>query len=81
MVSGIILIIIGIGFLLQNLGYISGSVWNIIWPIILIVLGLNLIFRQKRIGFFWEEKFDWRKNKFPSVADQPRAGKIKKKYE
>jgi predicted permease len=71
MVPGIILIIIGVGFLLQNLGYISGGVWNIIWPVILIVLGLSLIFRRPRAGFFWGERFGWEEKKL----------KTKKKHE
>jgi len=37
MISGSILIIIGIVFLLQNLGYISEGAWSTIWPAILII--------------------------------------------
>jgi len=62
MLIGLILIIIGIGFLLQNLGYIEEGVWRIIWPVILVVIGLWILFRRKRgEGFFWEERFGWRK--------------------
>ena len=61
MIFGLILLIIGVVFLLQNLGYISGAAWSIIWPAILIVLGLALVFKRKNHGFFWEERFGWRK--------------------
>lgn len=37
------LIIIGIGviFLLRNLGIIEPPVWNILWPVILIIIGFS----------------------------------------
>lgn len=59
MIFGLILIIIGAIFLLQNLGYISEGVWSIIWPAILIVIGLGMLLKRKGHGFFWEEKFGW----------------------
>ena len=61
MIIGLILIIIGIVFLLQNLGYISGGAWGVIWPAILIVMGVNILLKRKEGGFFWEERFGWRK--------------------
>ena len=61
MILGLILIIIGAVFLLQNLGYISGAAWGIIWPAILIVIGLAVILKRRDHGFFWEERFGWRK--------------------
>lgn len=61
MIYSLILIIIGAVFLLQNLGYISGGTWSIIWPAILIVIGLRMILKRKNHGFFWEENFGWGK--------------------
>ena len=61
MFFGLILIIIGIVFLFQNLGYISGAAWSIIWPAVLIVIGLGLILKRRDHGFFWEERFGWGK--------------------
>ena len=61
MISGLILIIIGTVFLLQNLGYISEGAWSIIWPAILIVIGLGILLKRKDRGFFWEERFGWGK--------------------
>lgn len=63
MILSLILIIIGIVFLLQNLGYISGAAWSIIWPAILITMGLSILLRRKDHGFFWEERFGWGKKK------------------
>jgi len=57
MIFGFILIIIGSVFLLQNLGYISEGAWSIIWPAVLIVIGLGIILKRKGQGFFWEERF------------------------
>lgn len=50
---GIFLIIIGVIFLLKNLGFITGGLWDIFWPIVLIVWGLSLI--TKKSGRFWNK--------------------------
>lgn len=58
----LILIIIGIVFLLQNLGVISEGAWSVIWPAILIVIGIAILLKKKGPeGFFWEESFGWKK--------------------
>jgi predicted membrane protein len=44
------LIVTGGLLLSQNLGYIRGNVWEIIWPVFLIFLGLSFLFRG-RAGF------------------------------
>ncbi len=44
------MIIIGLFLLLSNLGYISGNVWSLIWqfwPLLLIVIGLDSIFKRE----------------------------------
>jgi|GEM_PF-7084924 len=50
--TGVLIIIIGALFLLQNLHIITFSVdiWNIIWPVVLIAAGLNIMFGHKRGG-------------------------------
>ncbi len=57
MFIGILVLAVGVVFLLQNLGYISGSVWNIVWPAIIIVVGLSMIFRGRvRRNVFQKKK-------------------------
>lgn len=63
MFFSLILIVTGIVFLLKNLGYISGTAWSIIWPVILIVIGLGILLKRRNRGFFWEERFGWREKK------------------
>lgn len=63
MFIGLIFIIVGAAFLFQNLGYIPASTWGVIWPALLMALGLRLLFKKSRGGFFWEEEFGWRKKK------------------
>jgi len=43
---GIVIIVLGVVFLLKNLGVISGVSWGIIWPAMVIVFGLALISRK-----------------------------------
>lgn len=51
-IIGLILVTIGIFLLLSNLGIISGNVFYSLfdlWPLLLIVIGVNTIFRNNRI--------------------------------
>jgi len=41
------LIIVGIIFLLKNLGIMPEIAWDLIWPIIFIVVGLTMVFKHK----------------------------------
>ena len=54
---GLILILLGVVFLLRNLGIITIDVWNIIWPSILIIFGLYLLIRIPMRRKHWKE---WR---------------------
>jgi predicted membrane protein len=46
---GVILTLFGLGFLLNNLDWIEfGSFWKIVWPLIIIAIGIYLIYRKKR---------------------------------
>jgi hypothetical protein len=44
---GTILVIFGLAFLLKNLGFISGGVWDIAWPLLVIVFGVSLLSHGK----------------------------------
>lgn len=47
---GIVLIVVGVVFLLQNLGYVTGEVWNVVWPAFIILIGISMILKKdKRI--------------------------------
>lgn len=45
---GAILVIVGIVFLLKNLGIMPSIAWDIVWPIAIIVLGLTMIFKKTK---------------------------------
>ncbi|MBC7194284.1 MAG: hypothetical protein H5U37_01305 [Caldisericia bacterium] len=66
---GLILIALGVLFLLKNLGVISGEVWGIFWPILIIIIGLEIFISSitKRRWFrnffscerdFWDENLN-----------------------
>jgi len=48
MFLGLAILLVGVLFLLKNLGYISSNVWEVIWPCLVVVLGLAMIFRRKK---------------------------------
>lgn len=45
---GIVLIVVGVVFLLQNLGYVTGEVWNVIWPAFIVLLGISMLLKKDR---------------------------------
>jgi len=42
----LLLIILGVVFLLENLGFLPWLNWSLIWPIILILAGLSMLKKQ-----------------------------------
>jgi phage shock protein C len=47
-VMGVVLIVLGAWFLLQNLGWLDWWRWDLFWPAIFILLGLALLVRRFR---------------------------------
>ncbi len=46
-------ILLGVVFLLRNLGILSGDVWGILWPLILISIGLAMLLKIHYWKTFW----------------------------
>jgi hydrogenase-4 membrane subunit HyfE len=44
---GALLVLVGVVFLLQNLGLLRGVNWNLVFAVVLILLGLFLIVRRR----------------------------------
>jgi len=44
---GILVLIIGLFFLLRNLGLITGNLWSLLWPLLVIAIGLKMLFGKK----------------------------------
>lgn len=44
---GSILIVIGLVALLKNLGFITAGTWEVIWPVLVIALGLSFITKRR----------------------------------
>lgn len=56
MFVGSMVLLVGVVFLLQNLGYISGNVWGIIWPAMVIIIGLSMIMHPRLRGRIFDAK-------------------------
>ncbi len=50
---GLILVIVGILWLLESIGFINSNFWAYIWPVILILFGLDLLQRDETGDFMW----------------------------
>jgi hypothetical protein len=63
MFLGLILILIGGLFLLRNLGLLPVGIWEVLWPSLLILLGIYLIFLTQRFQIFWKRFWNgiWKK--------------------
>jgi len=48
MVGGIVIIVLGIIFLLQNYGLLPSAFWGTLWPLILIIIGLNIVIKKNK---------------------------------
>jgi hypothetical protein len=45
---GAFLILVGAYFLLSNLGFLDWLSWDLVWPVVLIAVGLYLVVRRWR---------------------------------
>jgi len=52
---GSLLIVVGFFFLLKNLGLISGELWDIFWPTVIILMGIKLLLWPRRWHGFWKQ--------------------------
>ena len=46
--AGLILVLVGVYFLLRNFGLVDWLRWDYVWPVVIIVAGLYLVFRRIR---------------------------------
>jgi len=49
---GVAVIIVGVIMLLQNLGLVSGGVWDVVWPALIIMLGASVLAKRDRRASF-----------------------------
>jgi len=76
MFFGSIILVLGLVFLLKNLRIISGEVWPVIWPSLLIILGLSIFWKRKRHDEKWD-KFGDGMRKFGEGIGKAFGGKEK----
>ena len=50
---GLILVIVGALWFLDSLGVINSGFWSYIWPVVLILFGLDLLQRDEPENFAW----------------------------
>ncbi len=57
MFFGALLIVLGVVFLLQNMGLLPAGSWSVIWPIAIIALGVSIV-AKKDSSWCWCGKSD-----------------------
>lgn len=63
MIIAYILIIIGVLFFLKNAGIVAWS-WSVIWPLLLVGLGIYVAFVSRRIAGWWNKIWEKVSKKF-----------------
>jgi uncharacterized membrane protein HdeD (DUF308 family) len=48
MFIGVLLLVMGILAILEKTGVIQGSFWDYLWPVALIALGIDFLFKHSR---------------------------------
>lgn len=48
MYIGLVLIVLGVLFLLKNLGVLAGNFWDVLWPLVIVVVGISMLFGRKK---------------------------------
>lgn len=61
MFFGLALIIVGVIFLLEKMGIVTGAVWGYVWPCLLIALGLAIVLGRRCCGMKWHSRM-WHKS-------------------
>lgn len=56
-IAGVVLVVLGLVFFLQNTGIIPYDTWSNIWPILIVLIGLVLILSRRG----WYGMKDWRR--------------------
>ncbi len=55
---GVTLIVVGVVFLLDNVGFLSHEAWDVIWPMVIVVIGIFVLFKKPNIREIKAEKKD-----------------------
>lgn len=48
MFAGLVVLVIGVFYLLKNVGVIPSIAWHIVWPVGLIALGIYFVFQRRQ---------------------------------
>ena len=67
----IFLIIIGIVFLLKNMGLVGDEVWGYVWPIFFIIWGVSMLMNRNKLwAGFWRWSPGYYEKKEESKEDE-----------
>lgn len=70
---GLFLIVLGTFLLMEKLGLIQGDFWGYFWPLLIIVIGLNMMTKDKKqqncFSFWCGDHDHHKKNKHGKVVD------------
>ncbi|MGB5138786.1 MAG: DUF5668 domain-containing protein [Candidatus Zixiibacteriota bacterium] len=48
MFVGLVILALGVLFLLENLGVLHGDIWEYLWPVAIIALGISILVKKRK---------------------------------
>lgn len=48
MFVGLVILALGVLFLLENLGVLNGDIWDYLWPLAIIALGISILVKKRK---------------------------------
>lgn len=48
MFVGLVILALGVLFLLENLGVLTGDIWEYLWPVAIIALGISILVKKRK---------------------------------
>jgi hypothetical protein len=81
MIVGIVMVLLGVIWLLVNTGVINAAVWTLVWPLVIIYLGVVMLMRSRERScpfcHMMERKKEWLE-KHPEIAEKKYGVRSKK---
>ena len=47
MIFGVVLVLTGVVWFLQSIGWVDSTIWNLYFPLVLVVFGLSILFSSE----------------------------------
>ena len=79
MIFGVVLVLTGVVWFLQSIGWVDSTIWNLYFPLVLVVFGLSILFASEEHACLMCKVMDKSEGKPKSIVKPVVVPKTKKK--